>query len=266
LPPTAYQQASIQRQQGQLSESDQRRREGLENQLAAMLAGSAATGGSRARVSAEKSEEKGGSASAAPSAGASGAAPGQQTPARQILPGLEIVAATLSSDLNVPAGGAVYASATVRSGVLNGAFLVGSARVVDESLEINFTQMRFGEKLYPIDAIVLDQQTASNAIAGGVDRRILQRYVLPIALATAQGFFSAKSNPGSVVVNVGQDAGVATPPSTSEQARSAGVSAGLEIAGQTVQQEAQAPIIVSAPRNTSVGLLFRAPVLEGATK
>ncbi len=140
--------------------------------------------------------------------------------------------------------------------------MVGAARVIDESLEINFTQMRFGEKTYAIDVIVLDQATTANAIAGNVDRRILQRYVLPITLATAQGFFAAKAAVGSVTVNVGTDAAVATPPPTSEQARAAGMAEGFRIAGQDVQRAAALPIVVSAARGTSVGLLFRSPVTE----
>ncbi len=247
-------------QEGPASERDQRRREGLERQLAGYLAQSQGADSARVRVVADQDA---GAAAAGPAATASAAASPAAARGAQLLPGLEIAAATLAGDLNVPAGASVFASAVVRSGPLDGAFMVGAARVVDESLEITFTQMRFGGDVYAIDAIVLDQATTANAIAGSVDRRILQRYVLPIALATAQGFFTAKSAVGSVTVNVGNDAGVATPAPSSEQARAAGMAKGFEIAGQGVQKAASMPIVVSAPRGTSVGLLFRAPVIKG---
>lgn len=253
---STYESAAI-AQSGQASLQDQRRREGLERQLAAYLGESERADSARVRVVAERVA---GSAATEGSATQTASAP--VSAQKQIVPGLEIVAGTLAGDLNVPAGASVFASAIVRSGPLNGAFMVGSARVVDESLEINFTQMRFGTKTYVIDAIVLDQATTANAIAGNVDRRILQRYVLPIALATAQGFFTAKSAVGSVAVSVGTDAAVATPAPSIEQAQSAGVAEGLKIAGQEVQRAAALPIVVSATRGTTVGLLFRAPVTE----
>lgn len=265
MQPSAYQQTSQQNQGGQISESDQRRREGLERQLQALLGGAGGEAGEvRVRISASTSNgQKDGSASNSAAASTASSSSNVQT-GRQIVPGLEIVAATLSSDLSVPAGASAYASATIRSGALNGAFLVGTARVVDEALVIQFTKMRFGTQTFDIDAIVLDQQTAANAVAGSVDRRILQRYVLPISLAMAQGFFAAKANPGTAAVAIGQDVAVTTPPSSTEQARAAGVSESLKIAGQQVQTAAQSPIVISAFKDTSVGLLFRSAVYEGA--
>jgi len=254
MSPSSYEAAAIQNN-AQPSAQDQRRREGLERQLAAYLNESERADSARVRVVAEKVD--GGSTATTNSVVAAPTGSSQQ-----IVPGLEIVAGTLAGDLNVPAGTSVFASALVRSGVLNGAFMVGSARVVDEALEINFTQMRFGTKTYAIDAIVLDQDTTANAIAGNVDRRILQRYVFPIALATAQGFFSAKAAVGSIAVNVGEAAAVATPAASGEQARAAGVAEGIKLAGQEVQRTAAKPIVVSAVRGTSVGLLFRSPVTE----
>lgn len=197
-----------------------------------------------------------------PSLGASGAGRG-----REFIAGLSIAVGQLASDIRVPAGSTIFASARVSSGPAAGGYMVGQAKVVDEGLEITFTQLRVGDSYYRIDAIALDEQTASSAIAGNVDRRLLQRYALPVALAAAQGFFNAKSQTGTTVVNVNNGVGgVQTPAPTSEQARSAGISAGLQIVGQDIQRQQQAPIVVSREANFPIGILFRQPVTEEARR
>ena len=183
-----------------------------------------------------------------------------------MLPALTIAPAELTSDIRLPAGSQTFASARITAGPAAGAFLVGTAKVLDEGLEIGFTQMRLGESVYRVDAIVLDETTASAAIEGNVDRRILQRYVFPVALAMAQGFFAAKSLTGSTIVAIGGGGAaipaVTTPPPSSEQARSAGIASGLDLASQQVQKSAQQPIVVSRGKSYPVGILFRAPVAE----
>lgn len=261
LTQSTYESAAIGNGPAQLSERDTRRREGLERQLAQFLAGTASDGVDvRQRVSADRA-----ASSSAGAAETSNVAPAQAaSPAttRQVVSGLEIVAAELANDMTVPAGRSVFASASIRSGPLNGAFLTGSASVIDEQIAITFNQMKFGTTTYAVDAIVLDPVTASNAISGSVDRRLLQRYALPVAMAVAQGYFGAKATVGSVAVNVGSEAAVATPAPTSEQARSAGIAEGIKIAGQEVQKAVAAPIVVKTSRAVPVGIMFRAPVME----
>ena len=104
------------------------------------------------------------------------------------------------------------------------------------------------------------------AIDGTVDRRVLQRYVMPIALAMAQGFYTAKAQTGSTITSIGGAGGataaISVPVPTTEQARSAGIAKGLEIAGQDVQKQAQLPLLVTRERSYPIGVLFTAPVLE----
>jgi hypothetical protein len=248
-----------------LSESDQRRREGLERQLAALMPQDS-NETVRERVSSEVAnrEDRQGAASQTGS-GVAVEASSVRSVGRSVLPVHHIAGAELANDLNVPANRAVFASVRIATGPAAGAYLTGTARVIDEYLEISLTQMSLNDKAYAIDAIVLDQQTANNAIAGNVDRRIFQRYVMPITLAVAQGFFDAKSKGGTQIVGIPGVEGAAAvtqQPPTIEQARAAGVSKGLEIATQEVQKSAQAPIVVSAPRGVPVGLLFRKAVTE----
>jgi hypothetical protein len=249
--------------QTQLSESDQRRRDGLERQLAALLPpdGEATV---RVRVQAEDraSTAQTGSANGVAAAASGSTATAATGPT--LVPGLDIAAATLANDMVVPAGQSVFASAIVNSGPAKGAYMIGTAQVVEENLKISFTTMRLGDKTYKINAIVLDQQTASNAIAGDVDRRILARYVMPVTLAIAQGFFGAKAQSGAQIIGIGQEAAIVTPPSTTEQARSAGLSEGLKIAQQEVGRNAAKPIVVSTGKNAPVGVLFIDPVTETA--
>lgn len=266
LPQSTYQTAAVAVgvNQQAVAESDARRREGLERQLRALMDGAPNEAVARERIEADASETARPTAQRTASNGAPATNNGRVSPsdAETVIPGLEIVAAELASDLTVPANATVFASAIVNAGPARGAFLIGQARVIDEALEVTFKQMRLGDKVYPVDAIVLDQETAASAVAGSVDRRLLQRFVIPVALATAKGFFAAKAQTGSVAVAVGDAAAITTPPSTAEQARSAGISEGLDIAQQEVQRMAQKPIVVSAPKRTAVGILFRAPVTE----
>jgi intracellular multiplication protein IcmE len=263
-----------------LSEEDQRRREGLNRQMAVLVGEeSSVNGGVRQTIRAQD-EAAGrqvvpgvGPLAAGPAGVVAPAAAGSvtqstaganaQAAAKVLVPGLDIAAGELASSLRVPANASTFASARVTSGPAAGAYMIGTAKVVDEGLEIAFTQMRLGEKVYKVDAIVLDETTAANALSGNVDRRLLQRYVLPVALAAAQGVALAKSLTGSTVVTVGlTGSGIETPPPTAEQARAAGVAAGLQVASNEIQKNANAPIIVSKEMRSAVGILFRAPVTE----
>ncbi len=247
-----------------LSESDQRRRAGLSRQLAALIP-SDTSETVRERVSSEGTAREDRQVAASQASPGAGEAAAARSISRTVLPMHHIAGAELANELQVPANRAVFASLRINTGPAAGAYLTGTARVIDESLEISLTQMSLNDKAYAIDAIVLDQQTANNAIAGNVDRRIFQRYVMPITLAVAQGFFDAKSKGGTQIVGIPGVEGAAAvtqQPPTIEQARAAGVSKGLEIATQEVQKSAQAPIVVSAPRGIPVGLLFRKAVTE----
>lgn len=242
---------------GQGADVEARRREGLMRQLGELVKDE--TGTVRERINNEKYDAR----TAVAQAKAPDQAAAEKGAGRQIIAGLDIAAAQLASELEVPANATVFASATVNSGPATGAYLVGTAKVVGEALEIRFTKMKLNDKLYTVDAIVLDQTTAANAVAGKVDRRILERFVLPVAMATAGGYFTARSKVASVVVGVGSNSAtvVDQKPSRTE-AEAAGMAEGMKILGREAERIAQQPIIVSASMNTPVGLLFRAPVVE----
>ncbi len=251
--------------QSTANEADARRREGLTRQLA-MLVDPPSEGGVRQSVNAQASAASGTATTASSAPSGSASAP-RDSNRRTLIPGLEIVAGVLSSDLKIPDGSTGFASARIVSGPAKGGYLVGQARVLGEGLSITFTQMRLGNRVYAVDAIALDETTASNAVSANVDHRILQRYVFPVVLAAAQGFYNALAQTGSTVVDVGWgEAGVATPAPTTEQARSAGAAAALSTAQSATQKAAAAPIVVSRETNYPIGLLFRSPVYEDGAK
>jgi hypothetical protein len=246
----------------------ERRRQGLERQLSALLNQAPAPRVERVTFSAEKAQGQG--------QVAQGAAPGQsgdvQAAQAQAQPqgpvvadALEIFAAVSTSPVDTYKTN--YASAKIVSGPLAGAFLIGTAQPMEEGLSIEYSMMRHAGKTYQVSAIALDEATATNAVSANVDRRVFQRFILPIVLASTQGYHQARSQTGTTVVGIptgtGDDlAGVTTPAPTREQARSAGIAKGLEIAGNAVQQEAAKPLRFTMENNTPMGIMFRAPVRE----
>lgn len=185
---------------------------------------------------------------------------------KRVIRALDIVAARMSP-LSIPSGRSAFVLAEVTSGEHKGALMTGSAKVLDESLEIVFDRIRIGDQAYAIEGVALDEQTAAGAIAGNVDRRLLSRYLIPMAMAAAQGFFNAKAQTGSTFIGLSiggttGTGGIATPPATTEQARSAGLAAGLQIASQDAQRLAQQPIVVSTEAGKSIGVMFKTDVLE----
>lgn len=243
-------------------------REGLRTQLAMIVPQQVAAGSPRQSLSfrddrKDKADEpKTGTQPATASSAI--ASINNQSAATTIVAPLEIVAAKLANPITAIMGKPSYASATISAGPLKGAFLIGTSTLNEnETIETSFTMMRVGNKAYKIDAIILDEQTADAGVKGNVDRRLLQRYVLPVALATAQGYYTAASQTGSTILAVTTGtAGTTSPPPTTDQAINAGVAAGLGIAGKEVQKAANEPIRSSVNRDMTIGILFRAAVKD----
>jgi len=190
--------------------------------------------------------------------------------ARKLVEAFSVMAARLVLPLNIPENGGATVLAEVVSGPQSGAFISGTARVVNEGIEIRLTQARFGKDPYAVQAIGLDGATSDQILQGAVDRKIFQRYVIPIAAAAAQGYFTAKGAVGSTVVGLsvgsgstsGTVAGVAVPPATSAQAAAAGIAAGMQVLSADASKLATTPIVVSIPAQTPIGVLFLNEVVE----
>lgn len=266
---------------GANSEQDQRRREGLQRQLAGLLDGQASSGSqggsTRQRVAFEQDQQQGQGASqrvaAAPTAGAAGAGgqpaastSGTQQPRRTVLTSLSIHPAEISGAVSVPVNGSSPVLARINAGPAAGAMLFGQVRVSDENLDVTFTQMSLNGKTYQVQARALDEATSGMLLEGNVDRRPFQRYVIPIALAVAQGYFTARAQTGATITSIGgvggATAAVSVPVPTTQQATAAGIARGMDIAGQEAQRQAQRPVLVKREAGYPIGVLFTAPVEE----
>lgn len=186
---------------------------------------------------------------------------GPQQVQQVLINSLEIAAAEVASPVDTYKTN--YASARIVAGKLAGAFLIGTVSQREDGLSIAYTQMRLGNHTYQIDAIALDEKTSTNAMDADVDRRYLQRWVIPVATAMVGGLASAASKVSTEVIfdKTGGAAGTATPAATGQQVRAAGVVSGMGILQKEVDKEAGKPFQIRLDANTPIGILFRQPVL-----
>lgn len=191
------------------------------------------------------------------------------TSADVVVDAMEIFGARLSSPIDTDLTN--YVSAEITTGRLAGAFLIGSTSITGEGMNVTFTAMRHAGRSYPINAIALDMQTSTNAVAGNVDRKILQRYVFPVAMAFAGAYATAKAQPSRTLVGISVPStgiggtttgsvdgyGITQPSPTTEQARAAGVAAAVGIGQREVNKLANEPIRVTMAAGTPIGIIFR---------
>lgn len=242
------------------SRQDSLRREGLERQLKVLVDASPVEYSvervSFRRNDAPQAQQAQASAPVAAASAASAVEPGY------LVQGYQIVAAETASPFDnykTP-----YASARIVAGPLAGALLFGKGTVQDEGLQLTFTKMSFGGKAYVINAIGLDEKTATDAMSAEVDRRYLERYFIPVVLAGAQGYQQSKANAGQTVVSGPQGTTVATPAASAQQARSAGLAKGMEVVNTEVQKEVAKPVQLTLKDRTPMGVMFLEPVKLGS--
>ena len=106
-----------------------------------------------------------------------------------------------------------YASAEITTGKLAGAFLIGKVVLAGEGAQFQFTGMRFKKSTYAINAMALDQATSTSAVRGELDRKLLQRYVFPVAMAYVGALATAKAQVPTVAVPLSGGNVVNTQPS-----------------------------------------------------
>ena len=209
-----------------------------------------------------------GTASQAPSSTAPGIAAMAPAPAvaagSPLVDALELFPAITLTSVDTYQTG--YISARIVAGRLAGALLVGRTQMVNEGLQPRFTQMRLNNKTYAIDAIALDESSGTDSVRANLDRRYLQRYVMPVVVAMAGGYTAARAQTGSQVVGIGKDGtggvGVTQPAPTEKQAIYAGVSQAMSMTQRAVDREAALPIRASLPAGTAIGIMFNAPVAD----
>lgn len=214
-----------------------------------------------------------------PSQNASNPAPSQQLEggagSKVLFPGLQIAPGRLDSPINTDKSR--FASVTITAGPLQGAYLIGQALPMTlsgdvEDVGVQLTQMRFNNKVYPIDAILLNEQTATDMMDADVDRHLISKHVLPVVMAGLSGlstFFTAQGNPGvryspTAGVN-GENIIVDQPKASREEAKQQGIGKSIEAlvsnANEQTARLQQRPNTATLEAFTPVGVLFRQPVL-----
>lgn len=257
---TSYQMTDEERQQ------QERRRQGVERQLGDLLAAADGGGAKPERVQFQSNRTSGGVADGVGSSavGAGSGGTGARNKGPEIAGGLDILPAETASPIDTYR--TKYASARITGGKLDGAFLTGTTTLMEEGLQTQFNMMRFNGKTYAVNAIALDEKTSTDAMNAQIDKRYLERYVMPITMAFVGGYAQAAAQTGTTTILTGGGATSSTPAATSQQARNAGIAAGVQIAQQEVAKEAQKPYQAKLPANTPIGIMFLAPVYESEAK
>lgn len=207
-------------------------------------------------------------------AGAQGAAGANAKDLGPILiGGDEIVPATVTTPVDTYK--TLFALAEITGGPLAGAQLRGKVVPMSQSGDVEdvglqFTSMRFNGQFYEINAIALNESTANDAMNGDVDRRIFNRYVMPVLMAGLSGvstYFTAKGTPStSVATDVGSDSSVIVNQerATREDAKNQGIGdaidKGVQVGDREVQKEANRPQRVTLDAQTPIGIMFNLPV------
>jgi hypothetical protein len=210
--------------------------------------------------------------------GASSSSSGRATAAERTVDQDELVGADeiLPATLRTPID--TYKSQLVlvriEGGALEGAELRGQVVPMKasgdvEDVGMRFTSMRFKGQYYEIDAIALNEQTATDAMNGDVDRRIFDRFVMPVLMAGLSGastYFTAVGTPStSVATGVGDAAVIVDQERASrEDAKNQGIGGaidkGVQIGERAIDRAAAKPNRVTLERDLALGIMFNAPV------
>lgn len=244
--------------QDELRARRERLSKGIESQLGDLVAATAPAQ-TVARVVFASPAAAAGSAPAGEAARAGASA--KPDPGNLLVDALEIFAGSTASPVDTYKTG--YISARISSGVLAGAFLTGRTQLVNEGLQPRFSAMRVNGRTYKINAIALDEQTATDAVDADLDRRYLQRYVMPVLMAAVGGYATARAQTGSTVVGIGNGSeAVATPSPTEKQAVNAGIASAATLAQRAIEADASLPIRAMFPAGSAIGIMFLEPVVD----
>lgn len=195
-------------------------------------------------------------ANAARATQSASAAPAADADQPTVLGGFHLAAAELISPIDTER--TAFASARVVSGPAAGSILYGTSEIVgDVGVRVKFNMMVApGGQRFQANAVALDPQVSHDTLSATVDRKIFERYVLPIVGVSTAAYLEARGEPGQeTVVGPGNTPVVVTPSSTAKQAAFKGASAGISQA-VTEYQRAKGKPSAYLGQGSSVGVLF----------
>ncbi|WMD23924.1 DotG/IcmE/VirB10 family protein (plasmid) [Achromobacter seleniivolatilans] len=161
------------------------------------------------------------------------------------------------------------ATARITGGPLAGATFVGKLVVFEEDFAMGFTSMRFDGKFYAVQAVGVNEQTASRAMGADVDHRFFDRFVMPVlssGLWGAATYFTERGRTATqyVPTGIGGDIVVSDERASREDAKNSGIGAGISKAQQVAEAEVQRRAAkknrMTLPQFTPLGIRFEQPV------
>ncbi|WP_192484415.1 MULTISPECIES: DotG/IcmE/VirB10 family protein [Cysteiniphilum] len=177
----------------------------------------------------------------------------------------EIVFAVIDTAVNSDQAGTPV-MASIVSGSLNGAKLLGSFKLVNDRLVIEFSRLSIPQyqRSITIQSYAIDAKTAQTALASDVDHHYLTRYASLFASGFLQGFGQYYSSYydngyGNDWQSFWLDNGYRPPPSTRDAAYSGLGEIGLRMA-DNAQTYFNRPPTVTLDQGTGVGILFTSDV------
>lgn len=182
-----------------------------------------------------------------------------------LLPAGKIQYAQLLIEANTDVPGPVLAQ--IMSGPLKGSRIIGDFDTQREHLTLNFGTLIYQDESLDVEAVALDPGTSLPGLATEVDKRYLQRIVLPAAAAFVEGLANAISESGRTNVTI---QGETVAESTNEADNDQEVASGVEEAGQEVRDIIDEEVddietLIRIEAGTPMGILFLEPVVRERT-
>lgn len=111
----------------------------------------------------------------------------------------ESVYASIDMSIDTDQPSAVFA--TIQSGALNGATLIGTAKQnPDDSVAVAFSKLSIpGKPAISIQAEAIDSSTGRGALTGDVNHKIVQRFILPMVSAAMGAYGQVQSQQGTTI-------------------------------------------------------------------
>lgn len=178
----------------------------------------------------------------------------------------EIVFATTDIAMNTDYSGPV--TATIRQGKFQGYRLIGLKTLERDALVVKFNLMSplSGNTALPVSAYAVSmgdaQKFGLTGLEGETNNHVVQRYVIPAAVAFVQSYGLSGLARGATAVSGSNGAVGTTTPSLSSSDRigiALGGAMGPLIADVT--RQAARPITVSLPAQTEIGIMFATDVM-----
>jgi len=159
--------------------------------------------------------------------------------------------------------------AGIDSGKYAGAKFMGTAKLVNELVDIQFTMMRLppamGGKTIKVNAVAITESEMRTGLNAQIDHRYGQRVGIPMLLGAMGAAGTLYANSGSTVQQtpLGGVTTATNPNPGTKQIMGAAVSGGLQSIQQVIQQETSTipPRRGTINRNMPIGILFKEDVV-----